>query len=165
MTVADRVTAYVGLGANIDDPLKHLQEAIGELAGLPETQLVLVSGLYRSAPVGYRDQPDFLNAVAQLDTGLGADALLDALQEIENRHGRERPFPNAPRSLDLDLLLYGEAVIATPRLSVPHPRMHERAFVLKPLAEIAPRATIPGRGKVGALLAGCADQQAERIAS
>jgi 2-amino-4-hydroxy-6-hydroxymethyldihydropteridine diphosphokinase len=114
--------------------------------------------------VGYLNQPDFLNVVVQLDTELTPDGLLDHLQKIENRHGRERPFPNAPRTLDLDLLLYGDVVVSTPLLSLPHPRMHERAFVLKPLAEIAPQIAIPGRGRVDALLAGCADQQAERIA-
>ena len=155
--------AYVGLGANISDPRRQLQDAIEELMRLPDTQLVLVSGLYRSAPVGYLDQPEFLNAVAQVDTDLPAERLLEELQKIEQRHGREHPFPNAPRTLDLDLLLYGDAVIATPRLTVPHPRMHERAFVLKPLAEIAPRIAIPGRGKVDRLLAACRDQVAERI--
>jgi 2-amino-4-hydroxy-6-hydroxymethyldihydropteridine diphosphokinase len=163
MTVADRVTAYIGLGANIGEPRRQLELAIEELKRLPETKFVRGSGLYKSAPMGYVDQPDFLNAVVQLDTELSADALLDHLQKIENRHGRERPFPDAPRTLDLDLLLYGQVVVATPRLTLPHPRMHERAFVLKPLAEIAPQLAIPGRGRVDALLAGCANQIAERI--
>lgn len=163
MTVADRVTAYVGLGANIGDPRRQLEAAIEELKKLPDTNLVLASGIYKSSPVGYLNQPDFLNLVAQLDTGLSARVLLEQLQKIENRHGRERPFAGAPRTLDLDLLLYGDAVISTDQLTVPHPRMHERAFVLKPLAEIAPRAAIPGRGKVQSLLAGCANQVAERI--
>ena len=114
--------------------------------------------LYRSSPLGYLEQPDFLNAVVQLDTGLPPEALLDRLQEIENRHGRERPFAGAPRTLDLDLLLYGDSVQATPRLTLPHPRMHERAFVLEPLLEIAPEAAIPGRGTASELLAGCAGQ-------
>jgi 2-amino-4-hydroxy-6-hydroxymethyldihydropteridine diphosphokinase len=96
--------AYVGLGANIGEPRRQLQAAIEELMGLPDTQLVLESGIYRSTPRGYVNQPDFLNAVVQLDTGLSPEALLDHLQEIEIRHGRERPFPGAPRTLDLDLL-------------------------------------------------------------
>ncbi len=155
--------AYVGLGANLGDPRQQLETAVEELKRLSSSDSFLVSGIYRSAPVGHLNQPDFLNAVARLDTEFPPEALLDHLQEIENRHGRERPFAGAPRTLDLDLLLYGNAVINTPRLSVPHPRMHERAFVLKPLAEIAPQAEIPGRGKVGTLLAACRNQVAERI--
>lgn len=155
--------AYVGLGANIGEPRRQLRAAIDELARLPGTRLVIASGFYRSAPMGYADQPDFLNAVVQLDTTLAAADLLDHLQDIEHRHRRERPFPNAPRTLDLDLLLYGDSVCATPRLTLPHPRMHERAFVLKPLVEIAPQASIPGRGKADALLAACGRQVAERI--
>jgi 2-amino-4-hydroxy-6-hydroxymethyldihydropteridine diphosphokinase len=155
--------AYVGLGANIGEPRQQLSAALGELHGLPDTRMTANSSLYRSAPLGYTDQPEFLNAVAQLDTRLSAEALLERLQEIEQRHGRERPFAGAPRTLDLDLLLYGEQTIASPRLAVPHPRMHQRAFVLKPLAEIAPEALIPGRGTAAALLAGCEDQIAQRI--
>lgn len=155
--------AYVGLGANIGEPRRQLQTAIEELMDLPDTRLVLVSGLYRSAPLDYEDQPDFLNAVVQIDTELSPVALLDSLQEIENRHGRERPFPGAPRTLDLDLLLYGSRSIDSPRLTVPHSRMHERAFVLAPLSEIAPDIAIPGRGAARELLAGCADQFVQRI--
>lgn len=155
--------AYVGLGANIGEPRRQLQTALKELNGLPKTRMTARSGLYRSAPVGYLDQPEFLNAVVELDTELSPEALLDKLQEIEKAHGRERPFAGAPRTLDLDLLLYGDAALATPRLSVPHPRMHERAFVLRPLAEIAPQAAIPGRGKARELLSACRDQVAERI--
>ena len=158
------IPAYVGLGSNIDDPRRHLQDAVSELMRLPRTQLVSVSDLYRSAPIGTVEQPDFLNAVAQLDTELAAEALLDGLQEIENRHGRERPFPGAPRTLDLDLLLYGGQSIATPRLTIPHPRMHQRAFVLAPLAEIAPGSSVPGRGRVEDLLAACEGQRVQRIA-
>ena len=155
--------AYVGLGANIGEPRRQLLAAIEELMGLPDTQLVLVSGIYRSDPAGYADQPAFLNAVVQLDTELAPEALLDHLQEIENRHGRERPFPGAPRTLDLDLLLHGNQSIASPRLTVPHPRMHERAFVLEPLTEIAPDIAIPGRGAARELLAACHGQNVERI--
>jgi len=156
--------AYVGLGANLDDPRTHIERALAELARLPRTRLVARSSLYRSAPVGFRAQPDFLNAVAALDTDLDPQSLFEALRAIERRHGRERPFPGAPRTLDLDLLLYGEDTIATPTLAVPHPRMHERAFVLAPLAEIAPEARVPGRGPVAELLAACAGQRIERLA-
>lgn len=156
--------AYVGLGANIGDPRRHMQDAIGDLMALPDTQFVVASSLYRSAPVGHTDQPDFLNAVVQLDTELAPGALLDRLQDIEHKHGRERSFPGAPRSLDLDLLLYGDTVLATPRLTLPHPRMHERAFVLRPLTEITPDAVVPGRGTAASLLKGCRDQIAARVA-
>lgn len=155
--------AYVGLGANLGEPRRQLQAALAALAALPRTRLLRASSFYRSAPVGYADQPDFVNAVAAVDTELAADGLLDGLQAIEQRQGRERTFANAPRTLDLDLLLYGEARIATASLTVPHPRMHERAFVLKPLAEIAPDARIPGRGSAAELLASCRGQDVERI--
>jgi 2-amino-4-hydroxy-6-hydroxymethyldihydropteridine diphosphokinase len=108
--------------------------------------------MYRSAPVGYADQPEFMNAVAQLETRLDARALLQGLLAIEADAGRTRSFPNAPRTLDLDLLLYGDEIIDAPELSVPHPRMHERRFVLAPLAEIAPDALVPGRGRVASLV-------------
>ena len=155
--------AYVGLGANIGDPRAQLEAALEELKDLPETRVAAVSSFYRSAPVGFLDQPDFVNAAATLDTALAPERLLDKLQDIERRHRRERPFAGAPRTLDLDLLLYGDRVLDTPQLTLPHPRMHERAFVLKPLAEIAPQATIPGRGGVRELLSACAGQVAERI--
>lgn len=121
---------------------------------LPDTRLARMSSLYRSAPVGYIDQPDFINAVALIETALTPRMLLDALLQIEQRLGRVRDFPNAPRTLDLDLILYGDTVCAEPALTIPHPRMHERTFVLVPLAEIAPDTVVPGRGTVGALLAG-----------
>lgn len=155
--------AYVGLGANIGDPGRQIKLAIEELKKLPDTNLVLMSGVYKSAPLGYADQPDFLNAVACLDTGLPAMQLLENLQKIEQRQGRERPFANAPRTLDLDLLLYGDQVLATPPLTLPHPRMHERAFVLRPLLELDSGISIPGKGKASALLSGCASQKVERI--
>src|SRR6185369_13670537 len=147
MTPAVRVTAYVGLGANLGEPRQQLEDALVAMGGLPHTRIAARSSFYRSAPVGYQAQPDFVNAVAALDTGLAPGVLLEGLQGIERRHGRERSFPDAPRTLDLDLLLYGEEQIARPGLTVPHPRMHERAFVLRPLAEIAPEALIPGRGR------------------
>ena len=126
--------------------------------------MVRTSSLYRSAPLGYADQPLFVNAVAQLETRLPAARLLAELQVIEARHGRRRSFANAPRTLDLDLLLFGQETLDTPDLKIPHPRMHERAFVLKPLLEISPQATIPGRGAAAALLDACAGQALERLA-
>ena len=148
------VTAYVALGSNLENPRRQLQAGFDALARLPHTRLVAQSPLYRSAPVGYADQPDFVNAVAALHTTLAPRALLDALLAIERAHGRVREFVNAPRTLDLDIALYGEQVVEEAGLSVPHPRMHERAFVLVPLVQIAPDARVPGRGRVHELLAG-----------
>jgi len=155
--------AYVGLGANIGEPRRQLLGALDELDRLPGTRLRARSSLYRSAPVGYAEQPDFLNAVAALDTSLEPEALLDALQAIERGHGRERSFRNAPRTLDLDLLLYGDRVDRSERLTLPHPRMHERSFVLQPLAEIAPDAAVPGRGTARGLLEALDAPRAERL--
>lgn len=131
------VTAFVGLGANLGDARHAMQQALHRLAQLPGTRLVRSSRIYRSAPVD-AGGPDFLNAVAQLETALVAPELLAQLQAIERDAGRERPYRNAPRTLDLDLLLYGEATIASAALAVPHPRMRERAFVLLPLRDLAP---------------------------
>jgi 2-amino-4-hydroxy-6-hydroxymethyldihydropteridine diphosphokinase len=155
--------AYVGLGSNLQDPRRQIQSAFAELDGMPHTRVVKQSSLYRTAPLGYAEQPDFVNAVAQLETALPAERLLAELQEVENRHGRERSFANAPRTLDLDLLLFGAAVIQTPTLTLPHPRMHERAFVLKPLYEVAPHASIPGIGSVKACLEKTTGQKTEKI--
>ena len=130
--------AYVGLGANLGADIgATLTQAALSLAALPGVQVVALSSVWRSAPVD-ADGPDFLNAVVALDTTLPPIELLDALQAIEQAHGRERPYRNAPRTLDLDLLLYDDVVMDTPRLTLPHPRLGERAFVLKPLLEIAP---------------------------
>jgi len=155
--------AYVGLGANLGEPRRQLTEALTAMSGLPETRLAAHSSFYRTAPVGNENQPEFLNAVAALDTRLAPGVLLEGLQGIERRHHRERPFANAPRTLDLDLLLFGEEQIARPGLTVPHPRMHERAFVLQPLLELAPAISIPGKGRASAFLAACASQKVERI--
>ncbi len=133
----DPVTAWVALGANLGDARATVLQAFEDLAQLPQTRLIACSRLYRTAP-HEASGPDFINAVAGLETGLNAPALLQALQALENAAGRLRPYPNAPRTLDLDLLLYGEARIDSPRLTVPHPRMRERVFVLQPLAELAP---------------------------
>ena len=156
--------AYIGLGSNLSEPQSQVESALGELDTLPRTRLVARSSLYRTAPVGYAPQPDFVNAVAAVDTSLGARELLHELQALETAHQRRRSFPNAPRTLDLDLLLFGVERIADAELVVPHPRMHERAFVLAPLAEVAPDALIPGRGAARDLLERCRDQKVERIA-
>ena len=145
-------TAFIALGSNLNDPEQQIRNGLRELAAMPETRLVSASSLYRSAPVGYRDQPDFVNAVACIETKLKPRALLDHLLAIERRHGRMREFPNAPRTLDLDIALYGSLTLREPGLTIPHPRMHERAFVIVPLAEIAPGVSIPGRGPVGDVL-------------
>lgn len=130
--------AYVALGSNLQDPLKQVTKAFEALATLADTQLLACSSLYKTAPVGYDNQPDFINAVAKIETQLPPVALLRQLLAVEASFGRERPFPNAPRILDLDLLLYGDVCMQTQELTLPHPRMHERGFVLLPLAEIAP---------------------------
>ena len=131
------VTAYVALGANLADPLQTVLRTLDALSRLPDCQLKARSRLYRSAPHEAQG-PEFVNAVAQLETCLTAPDLLDALQALENLAGRERPYPNAPRTLDLDLLMYGQARMHSPRLTLPHPRWRERAFVLFPLADLQP---------------------------
>lgn len=156
-------TAYVGIGSNLGEPRRQIESALEELGRIPGTRLARCSSLFRSAPAGLANQPDFLNAVARLETTIAAEPLLDELQAIEQRHGRERSFANAPRTLDLDLLLYDGRVLDSPRLTLPHPRMHERAFVLAPLAEIEPDAGVPGHGQVRDLLARCAGQRIEQI--
>ena len=155
--------AYIGLGSNLGDARAHVLRAFEELALLPETRLEARSALYRSAPVDAPGQDDYVNAAAGVDTDLSAAQLLAALQEIEQRHGRERPHANAPRTLDLDLLLYDEAAISSTMLTLPHPRMHQRAFVLMPLLDLDPRLEVPGRGSVRELLARCAGQRVARL--
>ena len=157
--------AWIGIGANLGDARANVEGAIERLSRLPGARLVQASSLYRTAPIDSSGD-DYVNAVASLDTDLDAHALLQALLAIEQVHGRERPYRNAPRTLDLDLLLYGDEVIDdAPTLIVPHPRMHERAFVLAPLAEVAPGLVIPGRGAVSALLANVGDQGVARLDS
>jgi 2-amino-4-hydroxy-6-hydroxymethyldihydropteridine diphosphokinase len=140
--------AAVALGSNLEDPEAQVKRGFEELAALPDTELVAKSRLYRTAPVGYVDQPDFVNACALVETRLAPRALLDALLAVEQRHGRARGIPNGPRTLDLDIILYGDRVIDEAGLKVPHPRAHERAFVLKPLLDVWPDAVIPGKGSV-----------------
>jgi 2-amino-4-hydroxy-6-hydroxymethyldihydropteridine diphosphokinase len=157
------IAAYVGIGSNQGNARANVLAAFDELARLPDTYVSARSALYRSAPVDAPGQPDYVNAVAALDTELSAAQLFGALQDIEQRHGRERPYPNAPRTLDLDLLTYGDMVLTSPMLTLPHPRMHQRAFVLQPLLELDPRAEVPGRGRAAELLAACAGQRVERL--
>jgi len=155
--------AHIGLGSNLDDPVRQVRQALQELRGLARTQLLASSSLYRTAPVGKLDQPDFVNAVALLDTALSPRELLQELLALEARHGRVRGERDGPRTLDLDLLLLGELVLHEPGLEVPHPRMHERAFVLLPLEQVSPDAVIPGRGSVKELKARLADQGVIRV--
>ena len=140
------VIAYVALGANLSDPVRQVVSALAALDSLPGTHVTKKSALYRTAPVGNIDQPEFVNAVAEIETRLPPHELLAALLALEARQGRVRAFPNAPRTLDLDVLLYDNLQLDEPGLTIPHPRMHERAFVLRPLLDIARTATIPGRG-------------------
>jgi len=156
-------TAFIALGANLGDPAATVKAAFAALANLPDSRIVHCSSLYRTAPVGITEQPEFVNAVAQLETDLAPEALLDALLEIEQRFGRIRAERNGPRTLDLDLLLYGDQFVSLPRLTLPHPRLHLRAFVLYPLAEIAPNLEIPGRGTVAAWLPAVANQGIVRL--
>ena len=158
-------TAFVALGSNLGDPENKVRQGFAALAALPQTRLAASSSLYRSAALGCGEQPDYVNAAAQLSTSLAPRSLLAALLAIEQRFGRERAFRNAPRTLDLDLLLYDAQTIDEPGLLVPHPRMHERAFVLAPLLEIAPDCVIPGRGPAADFLARCQDQALTRIAA
>jgi 2-amino-4-hydroxy-6-hydroxymethyldihydropteridine diphosphokinase len=163
-TLPPSITAYVGLGANLGEPAAAIRDACRALDALPATRLTACSRLYRSAPVGVEGQPDYINAVARVQTGLSAQALLAAMMIIEQEQGRTRDYPMAPRTLDMDLLLHGDARIDEMDLKVPHPRMHLRAFVLVPLAEIDPALTIPGAGRVADLLPTVADQPIEALA-
>jgi 2-amino-4-hydroxy-6-hydroxymethyldihydropteridine diphosphokinase len=147
--------AYVGLGANLGDRERTLREAVDALGAEEGIEVAAVSTLRETDPVGVGEQPRFLNGVAALETSLGARELLDRLLAVEQRFGRVRvPGEHGPRTLDLDLLLYGDETIDEPGLAVPHPRMHERRFVLEPLAELAPGLVVSGRGTVESLLAG-----------
>lgn len=155
--------AFIAIGSNLQEPRLQVAHAFELIAGLPHTRLGRRSSLYRTAPLGYDDQPDFINAVAEVETDLEPLKLLRELLALESIQGRERPFPNAPRVLDLDLLLYNGAMTESPELTLPHPRMHTRGFVLLPLAEIAPELVIPGHGKVAILAENCRDQGVEKL--
>jgi 2-amino-4-hydroxy-6-hydroxymethyldihydropteridine diphosphokinase len=183
-------TAFIGLGSNLENPVSQLQRAFLSLERLTDTCLVARSSLYRSAPLdcpeqadvslssdlpgssglsgpsglsGLSGQPDYINAVAEIATGLAPNALLQALLHIEHRHGRERSFRNAPRTLDLDVLLYDDLQLHEDGLTIPHPQMHKRAFVLRPLLEIAPGISIPGVGNAALALAKCHGQVLDRM--
>lgn len=155
--------AFIAIGSNLQQPQLQVEYAIQAISGLPETRLVKHSSLYRTAPVGYDNQPDFINAVAEVETSLTPHELLYELLALETGRGRERPFANAPRVLDLDLLLYNGTMITSPELTLPHPRMHTRGFVMIPLAEIAPELMISGHGLVTALADSCKNQGVEKI--
>lgn len=155
--------AYIALGANLGDPAATVNAAFAALDRLPHSRLLAKSALYRTAPVGIADQPEFVNAAARLETTLAPEALLDALLDIEQAFGRVRAERNGPRTLDLDILLYDELCLATPRLTLPHPRLHLRAFVLQPLAELAPDLALPGRGRLAAWLPAVANQGIRKI--
>ena len=159
---AAAVDAYVGLGSNLGDSAGEVERALGEIAALPGTTLVARSSLYRTAPIDAGGD-DYVNAVAHVRTRLAPAALLTALQAIERAHGRERPFIHAPRTLDLDLLLHGDTVLASDPLTLPHPSLHERAFVVVPLAEVAPGLVVPGHGAVTALRRGVAGQRVAKL--
>jgi 2-amino-4-hydroxy-6-hydroxymethyldihydropteridine diphosphokinase len=156
--------AYIGLGSNLGYPQERIVAAFDDIAAAPDIVLTRRSSLYRTAPVGLVDQPHFVNAVAVLRTHLGPRELLAALQDIECSHGRLRALPNGPRTLDLDILVYDDVQFSDDALTLPHPRCHERAFVLLPLLEVAPRCVIPGRGRARDWLAACRNQHAVRIA-
>ena len=161
MTTPQR--AYLALGSNLDAPSLRLLKAFEQIAAMPGITLVRRSSLYRTAPVGFADQPDFINAVAEVLTTLSPEELLAAALAVERQQGREREFQNAPRTLDVDVLLYADECVDSATLTLPHPRAHERAFVLKPLLEIAPHCVIPGRGPARGFLPACADQGIQRI--
>ena len=155
---------FVGIGSNMNDPQAKLLSAVRRLKQLPQTEFCSVSSLYHSPPMGPQDQADYINAVAMLQTTLAPLPMLDALQAIETEHGRVRKGQRwGPRTLDLDILLFGEKVINLPRLIVPHPGLHERAFVLYPLYEIKPELTIPGSGRLSELVAACPQDGLEKI--
>ena len=156
-------TVFVGLGSNLADPHEQIMRAMQELDLLPQVRVEQCSSLYRTAPVGYLDQPDFINAVVKLQTTLSPHDLLDSLLSLEQKCGRKRDFINAPRTLDLDVLLYDDLQHHEHGLTIPHPQMHLRAFVLQPLLEIAPDCVIPGIGSVVVAARQCEAQQVERI--
>lgn len=149
-------TVYIGLGSNLEDPVTQLQHSIKTLSTHSAVEVTAVSSFYRNPPMGPQDQPDYVNAAARLEVDLEPEPLLDALQGIENAQGRNREERHwGPRTLDLDILLYGEQYIDTKRLNVPHPGIAARPFVLQPLADIDPGLVVPGMGSVEHLLENC----------
>ena len=158
-----RVTAYIALGSNLDNPRQQVELALRELANVSNSHVVRSSSLYQTPPMGPRDQPDYINAVAEIATALPPESLLDELQRLEIAHHRVRTVHWGPRTLDLDILLYGQETISTPRLTVPHPGLAQRAFVVFPLAEIAPRLHIPGLGDIARLCAALNTEEPSRL--
>jgi 2-amino-4-hydroxy-6-hydroxymethyldihydropteridine diphosphokinase len=159
-----RLMTYIGIGSNLDNPVVQVQEAIEELGAIPDSILIARSSLYSSKPMGSAGQPDYVNAVVAIDTVLSPQALLQVLQSIEQRRGRERTGEKwGPRVLDLDLLLYGGRLIKTVDLTVPHPGLHERDFVLVPLGEIAGDISIPGHGRLSTLISGCENHSLRKL--
>ena len=160
------ISAFVALGANLGDPCAQIERAVAALSQLPNSRLIACSPLYGSIPMGPSDQPDYVNGVAWLETDLTAHELLDQTQRIELEHGRVRKAERwGPRTLDLDLLLYDQITRADPELTLPHPRLHQRAFVLYPLHDIAPTLMIPGRGPLTEWLAQCPPLNMARLDS
>ncbi|MGH8120405.1 MAG: 2-amino-4-hydroxy-6-hydroxymethyldihydropteridine diphosphokinase [Gammaproteobacteria bacterium] len=155
--------AYIGLGSNLDDPESRIMSAILSISQFPGTTLLGRSSCYRSKPLGPQDQPEYINAVVQVDTSLGVEQLLEYLQGVENRQGRVRTQRWGPRTLDLDLLLFDDLVAMSDDLTLPHPEMHKRGFVLYPLHEIAPEIEIPGRGPVRDLLRGMDPSRVQKL--
>jgi len=163
MRVSAPARAFVGIGANLDDPKANVRRAIQVLGNAAGMRVMSTSSLYRTAPMGLLDQPEFVNAVVELETRLDPGALLDKLLSIEKEFGRERSTPNAPRIIDLDLLIYDDQYCETEHLTLPHPRMSERAFVLVPLVEIAADIRVGALGTAEALLAAISTDGVERI--
>jgi len=157
-----KTSCYIGLGSNLGDARDNVERAIAMLRQLADTELTGQSSLFRTAPID-ADGDAYINAVVRIETRMTATTLLRAIQSIEQRFGRERPYPNAPRTLDLDILLYGQQTIASESLTVPHPRMTQRAFVLIPLLQIDPFVTIPGCGPAHAFVPSVADQAIQKI--
>jgi len=158
------VVVWIGLGSNMGQAADQVEQAIAALTDAPGLELTARSSLYRTAPVGNVDQPDFINAVVRASCRIGCYVLLEALQEIEKRFGRTRDGERfGPRSLDLDLLMYANQTVSSPQLELPHPRMHERLFVLEPLTEIEGDITVPGRGRLSVLRQACLDQRVQRL--
>lgn len=154
---------YIGLGSNLENPTAQIKTAIADLQNIPQTKLVASSSLYKSPPMGPQDQPDYINAVVAVETPLSAHALLDALQAVEQQHGRIRQRHWGERTLDLDILLYGDEMIQDERLTVPHPGLAERAFVVYPLAEISAELDIPGMGNLMQIKAQCPLDGLQRV--
>ena len=158
------VVVWIGLGSNMGQAADQVEQAIAALTDAPGLELTARSSLYRTAPVGNVDQPDFINAVVRASCRIGCYVLLEVLQKIEKRFGRTRDGERfGPRSLDLDLLMYADQTVSSPQLELPHPRMHERLFVLEPLTDIEGDITVPGRGRLSVLRQACLDQRVQRL--